>query len=96
MAVADQTLTCRECGGNFTFTAGEQAFYAQKGYTHMPARCYVCRAIARPPKPARPPRRVERSAFTVTCAGCGGEATVPFKPTQGRPVLCDACFRSRR
>jgi CxxC-x17-CxxC domain-containing protein len=39
----DKTLTCRDCGTTFTFTEGEQAFYAQKGYSE-PQRCPDCRA----------------------------------------------------
>ena len=31
--MADKTLTCRDCGNTFTFTEGEQDFYAQKGYS---------------------------------------------------------------
>ncbi|MBQ7784571.1 MAG: zinc-ribbon domain-containing protein, partial [Clostridia bacterium] len=28
----DKTLTCRDCGQEFVFTAGEQEFYAEKGF----------------------------------------------------------------
>jgi CxxC-x17-CxxC domain-containing protein len=41
--MADKTLTCRDCGTGFTFTEGEQDFYAQKGYSD-PTRCPDCRA----------------------------------------------------
>ena len=41
--MADKTLTCRDCGTTFTFTEGEQDFYAQKGYSE-PSRCPDCRA----------------------------------------------------
>ncbi len=41
--MADKTLTCRDCGTSFTFTEGEQDFYAQKGYSE-PSRCPDCRA----------------------------------------------------
>ena len=41
--MADKNLTCRDCGRAFTFTEGEQDFYAQKGYTE-PVRCPDCRA----------------------------------------------------
>lgn len=41
--MADKTLQCRDCGTNFTFTEGEQAFYSQKGYSE-PMRCPSCRA----------------------------------------------------
>jgi len=39
----DRTLKCKECGEDFTFTAGEQEFYAQKGFQNEPARCAPCR-----------------------------------------------------
>ena len=41
--MSDRTLTCRDCGQTFTFTAGEQAFYAERGYSE-PQRCSACRA----------------------------------------------------
>ena len=40
---ADKTLNCRDCGEPFVFTAGEQEFYAQKGFTNEPTRCPNCR-----------------------------------------------------
>lgn len=43
MSYSDQTLTCRDCGKQFVFTAGEQEFYAQKGFMHDPVRCPECR-----------------------------------------------------
>jgi CxxC-x17-CxxC domain-containing protein len=43
MSYADKTLTCRDCGTQFVFTAGEQEFYAQKGFTNEPSRCPACR-----------------------------------------------------
>ena len=43
MAFQDKTLTCKECGKEFIFTAGEQEFYAEKGFENEPARCRDCR-----------------------------------------------------
>lgn len=43
MSYADKTLTCRDCGSAFVFTAGEQEFYAQKGFMNEPTRCPSCR-----------------------------------------------------
>lgn len=40
---ADKTLVCKDCNANFTFTAGEQEFYAEKGFTNEPTRCPECR-----------------------------------------------------
>jgi CxxC-x17-CxxC domain-containing protein len=44
MAYADKTLTCRECGREFTFSASEQEFYASRGLMNEPGRCPECRA----------------------------------------------------
>jgi CxxC-x17-CxxC domain-containing protein len=41
--MSDRTLTCRDCGQEFTFTAGEQDFYTQRGFSD-PQRCPDCRA----------------------------------------------------
>jgi CxxC-x17-CxxC domain-containing protein len=43
----DKRLTCAECGTEFIFTAGEQAFYAEKGFTNEPRRCPTCRQSRR-------------------------------------------------
>jgi CxxC-x17-CxxC domain-containing protein len=39
----DKTMSCRDCGKQFTFTAGEQEFYASRGFSE-PTRCGECRA----------------------------------------------------
>ena len=44
MAYQHKTLTCRDCGAQFTFTEGEQEFYASRGLTNNPSRCPDCRA----------------------------------------------------
>ena len=44
MSYADQILTCRDCGQAFTFSTGEQEFYASRGFTNTPSRCPDCRA----------------------------------------------------
>ena len=41
--MSDRTLTCRDCGQEFVFTAGERAFYEERGYS-QPQRCASCRA----------------------------------------------------
>ena len=82
----DKTLKCKECGADFIFTAGEQEFYAEKGFQNEPQRCKACRdARKNAAKPAR-------EMFIATCASCGGAAKVPFKPTEGREVYCSECF----
>ncbi|MDD3024888.1 MAG: zinc-ribbon domain-containing protein, partial [Syntrophomonadaceae bacterium] len=41
---SDKTLNCRDCGRDFDFTASEQEFYAEKGFSNEPGRCPECRA----------------------------------------------------
>lgn len=39
----DKTMKCRDCGADFAFTEGEQAFYQEKGFSNEPQRCPDCR-----------------------------------------------------
>jgi CxxC-x17-CxxC domain-containing protein len=90
MAFQDQTLKCRDCGADFTWTAGEQEFYQQKGFTNAPTRCVECR------KQKRQERMATRKMHPITCANCGKEDQVPFRPKGDRPVLCKDCFAKQR
>ena len=86
----DKTLVCKDCGEEFIFTAGEQEFYAEKGFQNDPQRCKACRdARKRNGKGAR-------EMFTTVCAECGGEAKVPFEPKNDQPVYCSACFAAKK
>ena len=86
----DKTLVCKECGQEFVFTAGEQEFYAERGFQNEPQRCKACRDARK--NAARGPREY----FTAVCAACGGEARVPFEPRSDRPVYCSECFAKMR
>ena len=86
----DKTLVCKECGAEFVFTAGEQEFYAERGFQNEPQRCKACRDARK--NAARSPREY----FTAVCANCGGEARVPFEPKTDRPVYCSECFAKMR
>jgi len=39
----DKTIKCVDCGTEFQFTARDQAFYAEQGFTNEPKRCRECR-----------------------------------------------------
>ena len=43
MSFGDKSIQCSDCGTTFTFTAGEQEFFASKGFTNEPKRCPQCR-----------------------------------------------------
>ena len=85
----DKTLVGKDCGKEFVFTAGEQEFYAEKGFVNEPQRCKDCR-IAR-----KNAAKAPRENHEATCAECGKSCVVPFKPTDGRPVYCSDCFAKR-
>ena len=76
----DKTLKCEDCGQDFIFTAGEQEFYAEKGFQNEPKNA----------------TKANREMFTATCANCGKEAKVPFQPNNDRPVYCSECFAAMR
>ncbi|MDO8642896.1 MAG: DNA-directed RNA polymerase, partial [Candidatus Woesearchaeota archaeon] len=37
-----------------------------------------------------------REMHTATCADCGKECQVPFKPQEGRPVYCRDCYAKKK
>lgn len=82
----DKTLVCKDCGAEFVFTAGEQEFYAEKGFANEPTRCKDCR-IAR-----KNNMRQSKEKFEIVCADCGKVDTVPFEPRHDRPVYCSECY----
>ena len=86
----DKVLKCRDCGEEFVFTAGEQEFYAEKGFQNEPQRCKSCRDARKNGV------KSQREYFTTVCAECGKEAKVPFEPTNDRPVYCSACYAAMR
>jgi len=107
----DQIIKCADCGEEFLFTAGEQAFYATKGLTHAPTRCRNCRDARRSSRPngggprSSGPRGGgggggggggSKELFDAVCDNCGTATQVPFPPTAGRPVYCRDCFQSRK
>ena len=96
MPFQDKTLSCIDCGQSFVFTAGEQEFFAQKGFQNEPKRCKSCKASKRAGGGAGSGATGSRELHEVTCSSCGQKTTVPFKPTLDRPVYCRTCFQSRR
>jgi CxxC-x17-CxxC domain-containing protein len=86
-----------DCGEEFLFTVGEQAFYREKGLTHAPNRCKNCREAR---KGRQGPRNHSESGakgmHSAVCSECGAETQVPFLPTGGRPIYCRNCFQAHR
>jgi len=86
----DKTLVCKDCGNEFVFTAGEQEFYAEKGFQNEPLRCKECRVAK------KQAIRENREMHTAICANCGKEAKVPFAPKNDRPIYCSECFANQK
>lgn len=105
----DKILTCGDCQQEFTFTASEQDFYASREFTE-PRRCASCRAIRKASRGdsaggnggyssssyGSSSYGGQREMFSATCANCGREASVPFRPSGARPVYCSDCFSTHR
>jgi CxxC-x17-CxxC domain-containing protein len=101
MEFTDRILKCSDCGNEFIFTAGEQLFFYDKQFKNDPKRCKLCKAkragLGRTANGAGAlTLPLSRTETRTKCSACGVETTVPFKPTQGRPVLCRSCFQVKR
>lgn len=106
----DRELTCKDCGATFTFTAGEQEFYASKGLANAPRRCPSCRRAAKGARADGGARgayggggygggateRAPRQMSQAICAQCGATTQVPFVPRGDRPVYCSDCYAQMR
>lgn len=92
----DKTLNCRDCGADFVFTAAEQDFFAEKGFTNEPGRCPDCRRARKERNNGGFGRsgggRPQREMHPAVCAACGKDTQVPFRPSGDRPVYCSDCF----
>ncbi len=97
MALSDKTLTCVECGYEFTFSVGEQEFFASKGYTNEPKRCTQCRGARKSQQQGfGDSYGSAREMHPAVCAQCGVDTMVPFRPRGDRPVYCSDCFSAMR
>jgi CxxC-x17-CxxC domain-containing protein len=100
MEFQDKVLICIDCGTEFLFTSGEQLFFHDKQFKNEPKRCKICKskrvAVLSAPPPPSNGHSYTRVETKATCNQCGKETTVPFRPTQGRPILCRECFTQRK
>ncbi|MGN6672870.1 MAG: zinc-ribbon domain containing protein, partial [Thermomicrobiales bacterium] len=99
MSYQDKTLTCRDCGQEFVWTAGEQEYYAQKGFANEPRRFPDSRrarnsqqgggyASAGGYSAGGGYERPQRQMYPAVCSNCGKETMVPFQPRGDKPVYC--------
>lgn len=101
----DKQLQCFDCGNTFIFTAGEQEFFAKKGFTNEPKRCQDCKAKKKAHTKENDPgveMTARRSKFRAqngaiqkypaVCSRCGKDFDAPFQPIEGRAVFCRECY----
>ena len=94
--VIDRSIRCMDCTEDFVWTAGEQRFFLDKNLQNPPKRCKECKKAKNRRIEAvvkgRTTGQREHIEVRARCAKCETVTTVPFYPSQGRPVYCRACF----
>lgn len=94
--LSDTNIQCIDCSKDFIWTAGEQAFFRDKKLENPPKRCKDCKKAKNERlaaiESAQRSGIKQRIEVKVSCARCGESTTVPFYPSQGRPVYCRSCF----
>lgn len=92
----DIPIRCVDCARMFDWTAGEQEFYREKQLANPPKRCKPCKKAKNRRLDAIEQSRLTGKKHMIEvrsdCARCGVSTTVPFYPSQGRPVYCRECF----
>ena len=95
----DLPIACIDCVREFIWTAGEQTFFHDKGLQNPPKRCKECKKAKNLRLAAIELSRSNGTRYKfeikADCASCGEATTVPFYPSQGRPVYCRTCFAGR-
>jgi len=92
----DKNILCIDCNKEFVWTVGEQVFFRDKGLQNPPKRCKECKQAKNERIAAITSAQAlgikQRIEVSVSCARCQSSTTVPFYPSQGRPVYCRSCF----
>lgn len=94
--IEDKSINCIDCSNDFIWTVGEQTFFRDKGLQNPPKRCKPCK-LAKTERieaviAAQQAGVKQKIEVAVNCAKCNAGTTVPFYPSQGRPVFCRTCF----
>ena len=99
MTYTEKSIQCSDCGKSFPFTTEEQEFFATKGFTNEPKRCFPCRSARRTEKfgnDVGSSNSNSRQMYPVTCGRCGKPTEVPFQPRGDTPVYCRECFNQSK
>ncbi len=95
MSFQDKSIQCSDCGATFTFSAKDQEFFQEKGFTNEPKRCPTCRQSRKAERGGGSAGGygAPRQTFPATCSECGKATEVPFQPRGDKPVYCRDCYR---
>lgn len=88
----DRSITCRDCGCDFLFSAEEQAFFKTKGLDNEPKRCANCRLVMRFKRKGQNIANL----YDAVCEACSAPAKVPFQPKGHKPVYCTLCMMTKK
>lgn len=92
----DKPILCGDCSRSFVWTVGEQVFFRDKKLQNPPKRCKECKQAKNERLASIAAAQAsgvrQRIEVAVSCAKCGQTTTVPFYPSQGRPVYCRSCY----
>lgn len=98
MSYQDKTLTCVDCGTQFTFGANEQEFYASRGLTNEPKRCPSCRQARKEARGeygrggyGRSNGGYGDSSYSSGGGRRGGRSSYSSGPRQMYPAVCAQC-----
>jgi CxxC-x17-CxxC domain-containing protein len=91
MNLLDKWLICVDCGQQFLWDAGEQAWFIGNHLENRPKRCKKCRDQRRDERMHQP-----RPSVQVNCSQCGAPTYVPFVPRGTKPIYCRMCLTAVR
>jgi len=91
LAYEDRTLTCVDCGQGFTFSADDQSYHAEKGYTNEPKRCTSCRESRRQQRSGGDSYGSGGGGGGGYGGGSGGGGGYDERPREMHAVVCADC-----
>ncbi len=93
MSYEDKSITCVDCGAEFTFTAEEQQRFAERGYTNEPKRCKTCRDARKAQQGDSGGRGGRGFSSRGGSGGGGGGSRGGYSsgPRQMFPATCATC-----
>jgi CxxC-x17-CxxC domain-containing protein len=83
----DKWLRCADCGRQFMWDVGEQAWFQSNNLENQPKHCKVCRDRRRDERNLFP-----RRYWKAECERCGKPTYIPFLPQGIKPIYCRMCM----